>query len=447
MQLKHKIAVLTVLPLLMAIAVMAVLVTYQARRLGEQQAALIEANALAGKQAELRHYVALARTAIGHLYDSGRVDAATLAQAKQILGNLGYGNDGYFFVYDRNGNSLVHPRLPRLVGRNQWNLTDPHGLHVIRALLGAAQSGDGFQRYAWEKPSTHQVTDKLGYVVMLDRWGWMIGTGVYLDDIERQTRQVRIEVAANTRATLWGLAAVALAVLLLVFAGGLVLNVSEHRLADAKLKTLAQRIVSLQEEERARVSRELHDGISQLLVSTKYQFELAQDQLEQNARSADGALRKGLAGLGDAIGEVRRISHDLRPSILDTLGLAAALQQLGNEFEQRTGTEVSLHLELDPAAMPDRDAVALFRIAQEAFTNVERHARARHVTVDLSHDDETVRLMIIDDGRGFDVQAAGRAQGIGLRNIAERVEHLGGTLALESEPGRTALTIELPLRP
>src|SRR5690606_20565443 len=106
-------------------------------------------------------------------------------------------------------------------------------------------------------------------------WGWMLGTGIYIDDVEVATLKSRQEVASGVLTTVLAIASFSLLAVLVIFAGGLMLNVSEHRLADRKLSALNQRIVNLQEEERSRVSRELHDGISQLLVSIKFQFELA----------------------------------------------------------------------------------------------------------------------------------------------------------------------------
>ena len=257
MQLKHKFIVLTVAPLLVAIAAVAGIVAYQTRLLAREQAQIIEARFLASKRAELQHYVGLAMSSIGHIYGSGRTDEAAKQQARVILSEMNYGDDGYFFAYDMAGNNVVHPRKPELVGRNLWNLKDPEGKLVIQSLLRAARDGDGFERYQWEKPSTRQMTEKLGHVVMLERWGWMLGTGIYLDDLEQTMLTARNEVSESIRATMAAIAGVAVVAALLVFAGGLALNVSEHRLADAKLKQLAQDIVRLQEVERARVSREL----------------------------------------------------------------------------------------------------------------------------------------------------------------------------------------------
>lgn len=448
MQLKHKIVALAILPLLLAIAVIGVLVMLHAQRLGEQQAQLLESSILASKQTELKHYVSLALSTIEPLYGSGRDDAATQQQVLETLAGMEYGSDGYFFVYDGNGRNLMHPRQPELVGRNLLlSMSDPDGAQALRGLLDSARNGDGFHRYRWKKPSTGQVTEKLARVVMLDRWGWMLGTGIYLDDIERATAQARAEVADNVRRTMWAIAGVALVAVLLVFAGGVTLNVSEHRLADRKLQLLAQRIVTSQEEERSRVSRELHDGISQVLVSVKFQLELACHELEAGRQQALDTLRSGLVRLGEAIAEVRRISHGLRPSVLDTFGLAAAIGQLARDFEGSSGLAVTYREGLGDERLPDRESVALFRIVQEALTNIERHAHARHVAIVLERKGDTVRLRVRDDGVGFDLARIEQARsgGIGLRNMRERIAHLGGRFTLSSAPGRTELSVSLPL--
>ena len=446
MQLKHKIVALGVLPLILAVAVICALVIFQNRQLGEQQAQLIEDSILASKRAELKNYVAMAKSLIEPLYADGQNDQRAQQRVLEELRKLSFGIDGYFFVYDRQGRNLMHARQSELVGKYLWEMTDPHGLPVIQALLKSAESGEGFQRYAWKKPSTGEVTDKLAYVVMLDHWGWMLGTGIYLEDVEQATAQARDEVAQGIRATMLAIAAVALVAVLLVFASGMTLNVSEHRLADKKLQRLNQRIVSLQEEERSRVSRELHDGISQLLVSIKFQFELATHVLETGRDNGLSILREATERLGGAIGEVRSISHDLRSSLLDTLGLPAAIGQLAAEFEKRSGLPVHYESNLFDFDLIDGAAVALFRIAQEGLTNIERHAQASNVSITLQGSAKALRLILVDDGIGFNVTRIERLHsGIGLRNIRERVEHFGGRLDLHSVPGRSELNVLLPM--
>lgn len=446
MQLKHKIVALSVLPLLLAVAAVCVLVFFQNQRLGEQQARLIEDSILASKRVELKHYVEMALSIISPLYESGRDDAEIKQQVLEALARVSFGSDGYFFVYESNGRNLMHPRQGELVGQDLWNMTDPRGLPVIQALLQSAQSGDGFQLYAWQKPSTGEVTDKLAYVVMLERWGWMLGTGIYLEDVDQAIAQVHSEATSGIHATMLAIAGLALVAVLLVFAGGLALNLSEHRLADRKLQLLTQRIVSLQEEERSRVSRELHDGISQLLASIKFQFELASLELASGNDQGLDRLHKGTERLAGAIGEVRRISHDLHPSLLDTLGLPAAIAQLVAEFEQRSGLPIDYKNELGDTLLNDGMAVALFRILQEALTNIERHAQANTVAVSLDGRARWVHLRVRDDGVGFSSRHFDTLTGgIGLRNIRQRVEHFGGRFALRSQPGHTELMVTLPL--
>lgn len=448
MQLKHKIVALSVLPLLLAVAVVCVLVFFQNQRLGDQQARLIENSILASKRAELKHYVEMALSIISPLYESGRDDAEIKQQVLGVLARISFGSDGYFFVYESNGRNLMHPRQGELVGEDLWDMTDPRGLLVIQALMQSAQSGDGFQHYAWQKPSTGEVTDKLAYVVMLERWGWMLGTGIYLEDVDQAIAQVHNEATNGIHATMLAIAGLALVAVLLVFAGGLALNLSEHRLADRKLQLLTQRIVSLQEEERSRVSRELHDGISQLLVSIKFQFELASLELAAGNDQGLDTLQKGTERLAGAIGEVRRISHDLHPSLLDTLGLPAAIGQLVAEFEQRSGLLIDYKNDLGDTLLNDGMAVALFRILQEALTNIERHAQANTVAISLDGRAQRVRLRVRDDGVGFSPRHFDTLTGgIGLRNIRQRVEHFGGRFALTSQPGQTELMVTLPLPP
>ena len=445
MQLKHKIVALSLLPMLLAVAVVCLLVLIQNQRLGNQQAQLIEHSILGSKQAELKHYVEMAMSSIAPLYHSGRDDEQTKRQVLALLQRINFGSDGYFFVYDRNGKNLMHPRQAALVGKDLWNMTDPHGLPVIQALLRSATAGDGFQRYAWQKPSTGQVAEKLAYVTQLDRWGWMLGTGIYLEDVDKAIAQVRHDVGSGIRTTMLAIAIVALIAVLLVFASGLTLNVSEQRLADRRQQQLTQRIITSQEEERSRLSRELHDGISQLLVSIKFKFELAAHELDAGKPSAAHTLRQGIERLAGAIGEVRRISHDLHPSLLDTLGLASAIGQLASEFEQRSGLRVDYDNRLGDTRLSEDMNVALFRILQEALTNIERHARAGQVAIQLTGNHRRVKLRISDDGSGFSPRQAEQSGGIGLRNIRERVEHFGGEFSIASTSAGTVLSVALLL--
>lgn len=149
----------------------------------------------------------------------------------------------------------------------------------------------------------------------------------------------------------------------------------------------------------------------------------------------------------DALGEVRRISHGLRPRALDDLGLAPALRALVSDFRIRTGIGLTLYLPRRWPRLPAAPEQGLYRIAQEALTNIERHAEARKVHVRLARTDRTVRLFICDDGRGL---TPGRrrtsASGLGLRHMRERAELAGGTFELTpARGGGTMVSVELPV--
>ncbi|MES2151300.1 MAG: cache domain-containing protein [Pseudomonadota bacterium] len=450
MKLRQKVIFLAIVPMLLAFCAIALALRHQANLLADQQRATIQQAYLASKEAELQHYVALASHSVAQLYDSGRNDPATLAAAKHILGSLSYGTDGYFFLYDMQGNTLMHPRQPELVGQNLWNLKDASGNPTIQRLIARAAAGGGVERYNWVKPSSNRPVAKLGYVIEMPRWHWMMGTGIYLDDVDAALAKIDAQQSRNIRSTMLWIAAIAIASALLVGGAGLVLNISESRVADAKLKALARRVVESQEEERARLSRDLHDGISQWLVSIKLQIEAGIIRLAgagQQRQGAPAVFEYAAEQVSGVLGEVRRISHDLRPAILDDLGLAAALCHLAHEAEQRGASPVVFVAEGEVNALPDAANTMLFRIAQEALTNIERHAQARRIDITLSGQVRRVTLSIQDDGVGFDpVQVAGHAKrGIGLRNMLERMELIGGQLAITSSPAGTAVLATVPL--
>jgi len=454
MKLRQKVIFLAITPLILAMCAIAFAVRHQALILAEQQRATIEQAYLASKESELRHYVTLASHSIAKLVKSGRKDAATQEEAKRILAALSYGDDGYFFIYDLQGNSLMHPRQPELVGQNLWELRDADGNLTIQRLMQRARSGGGFERYNWVKPSSNKSAPKLGYVILMPEWGWMMGTGIYMDDVDQALAKVGAQQFANIRSTMLWIAAIAILGALVVAGCGLVLNIRELRVADAKLKVLAQRVVESQEEERARLSRDLHDGISQWLVSIKLQIEAGIARLAGNAdqqAKAPATFERAAEQLNKVLGEVRRISHNLRPAILDDLGLGAALDHLVHEYNDSSSAQASFAASPPGAGegLPDMVNTVLFRIAQEALTNSERHANASEVLVGLREAHGVVELRIEDNGGGFDADgiALHPQRGIGLRNMTERMEAIGGSLHIASAPGGTVVLARLPFNP
>jgi two-component system, NarL family, sensor kinase len=451
-RLRRKILLLAVLPLIAALLLIALAVRSQARDLAQRERVMVEQAYMASKEAEIKHYVEQAMSMVGPLYDSGLDDEATKAQAAGILRSLRYDNgDGYFFAYDYSGLCLVHPTQPELVGQNLWNMRDRDGRPVVQALISRAREGGGYFRYVWNKPSMREVTPKLGYVVGLERWGWMLGTGLYLDDIQSTLTALDRQANSNIYATIGWIAGIALLAVALVCAGALALNLSEYRAADAQLQLMARQLVHSQEGERAHLSRELHDSTGQTLVSVKLLMDSAIQQFHREPDKANGTLPVTLvrarARLNDAIAEVRNISHRLRPAELDTLGLPAALRQLGEEFAEHADLAFFLRERGGPLDLPEEIKTVLFRITQEALTNIEKHAKASRVDVRLVAGRAGVRLSISDDGQGFAVSELtwDPRRGIGLRNMQERMAAVGGTFQLLSMPGSTRVIADVPM--
>lgn len=434
------------LPLLLAVTAISVLVAHQARQLSQREIAALEAQLIEAKRAELRNYISLARNAFMNIY--GRAlpdDEEAKLQVTQILAAMLYGQDGYFFVYDYDGNNLVSPRQTEFINRNWLGLADAHGTPVVNRLIGIARTGGGYHSYEWVKPSTGERAQMVSYVIGLQDWRWAVGTGIFIDDVLSTVAAARAETEARIQRTFMWIGAITLAALLAVFLSGFALNLRERRLADAKLKALTQRIFDTQEEERGRVARELHDGISQILVGVRYALELARRRMGDPDAPAGQTLEKGIEGLNGAIHEVRRISRDLRPGVLDDLGLGPALKALTDEFQARTGIQTHVDTVVFRNRMDQEAKIALYRIAQEALTNIERHAGASHVRVDLRGHKRGARLLIEDDGHGLDEARKGPGSGLGLRNMHERMDQLGGRLRVVSSREGTCIEAEIPL--
>jgi len=294
MNLRTKIVALAVAPLLVALVLVALAVRHQERDLARREKALIEQTYMNQRRNELRSYVDLAVSIVKPLYDAGPDDDATRAEALRRLGALDYGSDGYFFVYDMQGLSLMHSRQPELVGQTLWDLRDSQGRATIQDLVGRAREGGGFVEYQWRKPSSAQLAPKLGYVTALPRWNWMLGTGLYLDDIDAAMQALDRQTGNNVTTTMLWIAGIAALCLGVVSATGLLLNLSEHRVAEARLRLLARQVVQSQEDERAHLARELHDGTSQTLVSAKLLVESGVDALERAREPVPPVLGKAL---------------------------------------------------------------------------------------------------------------------------------------------------------
>ncbi len=446
----QKLSLVAAMPLILAAAAISVLVSFQSRQLAEHEIAELEHQLLAAKKAELRNYVTQARNGFYYIYGSARIeDEVAKQQVAQILSAMIYGEEGFFFVYDYDGNNIVSPRQTKLIGKNWRGLTDSMGTPVVDEFIRVARQGAGWHTFMWPKPSTGEEAQMIAYVTGFQSWQWAVGTGVFIDDVLETVATARAEVEQRVHRTFYYIGGITFVALFLVFATGMLLNFRERRLADAKLKDLTQRVLDAQEDERGRVARELHDGISQMLVGVRYALDTTKRRLaRERFEEATQPLDKGISHLATAISEVRRISRDLRPGVLDDLGLGPALKALTDDFAARSGIETEFHTVPFRNRLEQESKIALYRIAQEALTNIERHSGATRVDMKLRGHAKGVIMSIRDNGRGLPSGKNQSSNGIGLRNIQERVEQLDGTFRILTSSGPqsgTEIQVRLPL--
>lgn len=227
----------------------------------------------------------------------------------------------------------------------------------------------------------------------------------------------------------------------------------EVREGRERLRQLASQVVLAQEEERRRVSRELHDEAGQALTALKFSLEVMRTNLaktEIDPVSLQEQVQEAVALCETTMAQIRSLAHNLRPAALDDLGLNHALQGFCEDFASHTQLTIDYQgLALPP--LSNGTDIGLYRFLQEALTNVAKHAGASQVRVALAREDHTVTLLVEDDGRGFDEQmipsGANQARGMGLLGMQERLELLDGGLEIMSQPGQgTRLLARVPLK-
>jgi signal transduction histidine kinase len=228
---------------------------------------------------------------------------------------------------------------------------------------------------------------------------------------------------------------------------------AERQLRDSAVsfRMLSAKVLELQDRERRRVARELHDSVGQYLAVLRMNLGQMNPGKESSPQVAN-LLPEALDLTDKAIGEVRTISYLLHPPMLEHAGLDGAVRWYSEGFAKRSGLKVEIDVPDLDERLPKELELALFRVLQESLTNVHRHAGAQSVKIDLHRRDEHVTLTIKDDGKGLSKEAmnrfrAGLAGGVGLAGMLERLTELDGTLEVESGPGGTTLRATVPMHP
>jgi len=223
----------------------------------------------------------------------------------------------------------------------------------------------------------------------------------------------------------------------------------EHQsLLEQRIRSLS--IIEAQENERRRISRELHDGLGQLLSATKLKLGMFEFVQSQNKEKFNELIKEVDSIISKAIVEARRISHDLRPTTLDDFGLIPALRILCQEFSKLTGVKVKFQVSQLLERIDPKVEIAIYRIIQESFNNISKYAESTEVILDLYRKDNFVYVRVKDNGKGFDMKEAAKNKkmgtGFGLLNMKERAELVGGKVDIFSSVGQgTEVLLEINL--
>jgi signal transduction histidine kinase len=217
---------------------------------------------------------------------------------------------------------------------------------------------------------------------------------------------------------------------------------------EARLRHLARSVWRVEEEERRRIARDLHDGVGQNLSALRHRVEAV--RVRASAAEDIASLDEAIALCDQALAETRSLVRLLRPQILDDLGLEAALRWLARSCEESTHAEVDVDVQVDEVQLGPELATLAFRVVQESLTNVTRHARAKHVSIRVAMRAGQLSVLVVDDGAGFDVAAglaaSSEGRSAGLSGMRERVSLFGGRFNLVSAPGDgTQVRAQVPL--
>jgi PAS domain S-box-containing protein len=227
-------------------------------------------------------------------------------------------------------------------------------------------------------------------------------------------------------------------------------DITDRKVADEMLREIPIRIINAQESERRRVARDLHDSVNQILSSVKFRMESVEERTQRRDKGLKDVVASAKFSLEKAMHEVRRISQNLRPSELDDLGVIPAVRSMCEEFGEVTKIDVDLKFLRFPKKLSPEIEVTMYRIIQEALSNVAKHSEATRLVIRCKRDHSRITLKIKDNGKGADQYELAvnpsKNSGMGMLNMRERAAYVGGTVSVHSSPkGGMEISVQLPL--
>jgi signal transduction histidine kinase len=229
-------------------------------------------------------------------------------------------------------------------------------------------------------------------------------------------------------------------------------NITERRRAEEAMRQLSTRLLQLQDEERRRLGRELHDSLAQTVLAVNLNLAQAMQSTEPVTGRARLAVEEARRLLQEMSQEIRTLSYLLHPPLLDELGLVSAIKAYAEGFSERSGIALELNLPADFGRLPQETETALFRIVQESLSNIQRHSESETAHLSLQADCASVCLTVGDRGKGIgagpidSLGSGGARLGVGILGMRERMTQLGGKLEIDSSPSGTTVRATIPLK-
>ncbi|HEX5792275.1 MAG TPA: methyl-accepting chemotaxis protein, partial [Rheinheimera sp.] len=362
---------LAVLPMVVVVLALMLLIYSQMRAMGEEEITQFRADMLQEKQDALEHHVAIATSAVAPYFSSGSPDAGQLEAAKAVIRAMKFSDDGYMFVYDLDGVNIVHGSNQALEGRNLIDLKDPNGVFLIRELIAAGKKGGGFVTYMWDEKTRGGLTPKLGYAAAMNNNSWIIGSGFYIDDIDRRVTEQQLQISQRIRDTLLliiggALVLLVLVVLLALFVANLVVQPLQK--ASAALINIGQGEGDLTQ----RLPVETADEVGEVARGFN-EFAQKIQQLVSEVKQAVLALSHSASTMQQI---VSLTDKDASTQKAETTQVAAAVYQMSTavqEVASSAGSAASAAQDADKEAVGGQQSVAqtissINKLAEEVNT-------------------------------------------------------------------------------